>query len=92
MALVMVLPNASMAKEKASRDKIAMVNAAKVSIDQAIKTASEKVSGKVIEAELEKKHKKTVWEVDILTPDGTITEVHVDSDTGEIIDTETKKK
>lgn len=33
-----------------------MAAAAKVTIDQAIKTASEKVSDKVVEAELEKKH------------------------------------
>jgi predicted negative regulator of RcsB-dependent stress response len=39
---------------------IAMAMSAKVTIDEAIKTALENFPGKVIEAELEKKHGKTV--------------------------------
>ncbi len=64
---------------------------AKVTIDQAIKTASEKVPGTVVEAELEKKHGKTVWEVEVLGADGNVTEVHIDAATGAVIDTEAKK-
>jgi uncharacterized membrane protein YkoI len=64
---------------------------AKTTIDQAIKTASEKVPGTVVEAELEKKHGKTVWEVEILGTDGNVTEVHIDAATGAVIDTEAKK-
>ena len=64
---------------------------AKVTIDQAIKTASEKVPGTVVEAELEKKHGKTVWEVEVLGADGNVTEVHIDAATGVVIDTEAKK-
>jgi len=44
----------------------------------------------VIEAELEKKHGKGVWEVEILGADGTVTEVHVDAVTGTVIDVEKK--
>jgi len=65
---------------------------AKTTIDQAIKTASEKVPGTVVEAELEKKHGKTVWEVEVLGADGTVTEVHIDAATGAVIDTEAKKE
>ena len=61
-----------------------------MTIDQAIKTASEKVPGTVVEAELEKKHDKTVWEVEVLGADGKVTEVHIDAGTGTIIDTEAK--
>ena len=68
-----------------------LVKDAKVTIDQAIKTASEKVSGTVVEAELEKKHGKTVWEVEVLGADGNVTEVHIDAATGAVIDTEAKK-
>ncbi|MEY4705452.1 MAG: hypothetical protein RL042_1657 [Nitrospirota bacterium] len=68
-----------------------LVKDAKVTIDQAIKTASEKVPGTVVEAELEKKHGKTVWEVEVLGADGNVTEVHIDSATGAVIDTEAKK-
>jgi uncharacterized membrane protein YkoI len=68
-----------------------LVKDATVTIDQAIKTASEKVQGTVVEAELEKKHGKTVWEVEILGADGNVTEVHIDAATGAVIDTEVKK-
>ena len=68
-----------------------LVKDAKVTIDQAIKTASEKVPGTVVEAELEKKHGKTVWEVEVLGADGHVTEVHIDAATGAMIDTEAKK-
>jgi uncharacterized membrane protein YkoI len=73
-------------------DKVAdLVKDAKVTAEQAIKTATEKVSGTVVEAELEKKHGKTVWEVEILGSDGKITEVHIDAAEGTVIDTESKK-
>ena len=68
-----------------------LVKDAKITIDQAIKTASEKVPGTVVEAELEKKHGKTVWEVEVLGTDGNVTEVHIDAATGAVIDTEAKK-
>jgi len=68
-----------------------LVKDATVTIDQAIKTASEKVPGTVVEAELEKKHGKTVWEVEVLGADGNVTEVHIDAATGAVIDTEAKK-
>jgi len=42
------------------KEKAAMAEAAKVTIDQAAKAATEKTAGKVIEAELEKKHGKVI--------------------------------
>jgi uncharacterized membrane protein YkoI len=68
-----------------------LVKDAKVTIDQALKTASEKVPGTIVEAELEKKHGKTVWEVEVLGADGHVTEVHIDAASGDVIDTEMKK-
>ena len=68
-----------------------LVKDAKVTVDQAIKTASEKVPGTVVEAELEKKHGKTVWDVEVFGADGSVTEVHIDAATGTVIDTEVKK-
>lgn len=67
-----------------------LVKDAKVSIEQAIKTALEKVPGTVVEAELEKEHGKTVWEVEIIGSDGSETEVHIDAADGSVIDTEKK--
>ena len=62
---------------------------AKVTIDQAIKTALDKTPGTVVEAELERKRNKTVWEVEVLGADGKVTEIHIDAATGTIVTTET---
>lgn len=68
-----------------------MAKEAKVTVDQAIKTATEKVQGTVVEVELEKKHDKTIWEVEIVGADGKVSEVHIDAATGAVIDVEEKK-
>lgn len=68
-----------------------MAKEAKVTVDQAIKTATEKVQGTVVEAELEKKHDKTIWEVEILGADGKVSEVHIDAASGAVIDVEDKE-
>jgi uncharacterized membrane protein YkoI len=47
--------------------------------------------GTVVEAELEKKHGKTVWEVEVLGSDGKLTGVHINATSGAMIDTEAKK-
>jgi uncharacterized membrane protein YkoI len=74
--------------EKEKNGKAEMAAAAKVTIDQALKTASDKVPGKVIEAELETKHHKLMWEIDIVTADKKVMEVHIDAETGAVIDVE----
>ena len=73
------------------QELVQMAAQAKVTIDQAIKIASDKQPGRVIEAELEKEHGKAVWEVEVVTPEGKIVEVHIDADSGTIIDIEAKK-
>jgi len=60
-------------------------------IDQAIKTALEKVPGKVVEVELEKKHDTLVWEVEVVTAENKVMEVHIDADSGAVIDVEDEK-
>lgn len=77
-------------KKDEEGDIAALAKDAKVTIDQAIKTATEKVPGTVVEAELEKKHDKTIWEVEVLGTDGKVTEVHIDAASGAVIDTEAK--
>lgn len=77
--------------ENEKNGKAEMADAAKVTADQAVKTALDKVPGKVIEAELEKKHNKLVWEVEVLTADKKVMEVHIDADTGAVIDVEEEK-
>lgn len=87
MGLALVVNGTAWAKSE-TKEKLQMSQNATITIDQAIKTATEKVPGKVIEAELEKEHGKPVWEVEIATADSKIMEVHVDSMTGTIIDVE----
>jgi uncharacterized membrane protein YkoI len=79
-------------KKQEDGDISALAKEATVTIEQAIKTAAEKVPGTVVEAELEKKHGKTVWEVEVLDANGKVTEVHIDAATGLVIDTEPKGK
>ena len=62
--------------------------AAKVSIDEAIRTASETVSGTIIEAALGQNHERLVWAVDVVTSEKQVMEVHIDAETGSVIDVE----
>jgi uncharacterized membrane protein YkoI len=78
-------------KKHESKEIVGMVAKAKVTIDQAIKTALEKVPGKVVEAELEKKHDTLVWEVEVVTAENKVMEVHIDADSGAVIDVEDEK-
>lgn len=92
VTLALVVTSAVSAWSKSKDAKVAeMIKDATVTIDQAIKTGLEKVPGTVVEAEIEKKHGKTVWEVEILGADGKMSEVHIDAATGAVIDVETKK-
>lgn len=77
-------------KKDETKEAVEMSKTAKVTVEQAIKTATEKVQGKVIEAELERKHDRAVWEVEIVGADDKVTEVHIDADSGAVIDTEEK--
>ena len=76
------------ADEKEKNGKAEMAAAAKVTIEQAIKTVSGKVAGKVVEAELAKKYNKLVWEVEVITAENKTIEVHIDADTGAVIHVE----
>jgi len=87
----LAVAGAASADEKEKKGKAEMAAAAKVTIDEAVKTASEKVSGKVIEAELEHKHNKFVWEVEVVTAENKVMEGHIDADTGAVIDVEEDK-
>jgi len=64
-----------------------LVNASSVSIEQAIRVASETRAGTVVEAKLKKKLKKVVWRVKLLTEHGQV-KLFVDGSSGTIIATE----
>ena len=78
-------------KKNESKETVEMAAVAKVTIDQAIKTTTEKIPGKVVEAELEKKHDTLVWEVEVVTAENKVMEVHIDADSGAVIDVEDEK-
>lgn len=78
-------------KKDESKETVEMAATAKVTIDQAIKTALEKVPGKVVEAELEKKHDTLVWEVEVVTAENKVMEVHINAESGAVIDVEDEK-
>ena len=44
--------------------------------------------GKVLEVELEKEHGKVIYEIEILDKNGTVTEIYIDAQTGEILFTD----
>ena len=90
VALSLVLSLPAVAKNvRSSKAKIEMAKAAKVNLGAALAKASDK--GKPIEAELQKKHGKVVWEIEALTADDKLTEVDVDASTGDVVDSEPKK-
>ena len=60
----------------------------KIEVTDAIKAATAKVPGRVIDTELKSKNGKTVWEVDIANADGKAAEVDVDAATGQVLDSE----
>lgn len=75
-------------KETEANRIIAMETSSRITIEGAMKTALEKIPGKVIEAELEKKRDKTVWKVEILTAEEAIMTVSVDAVSGLVMMTE----
>lgn len=90
-ALAFAGPAWSDSKEGKKKGKAEMAASAKVPMEQAIKAAADKAGGKAIEAELEREHGKIVWEIEVITAEGKTVEVHVDADSGEVIDVEDKE-
>lgn len=68
----------------------AMVTSTKITIGGAVETALASTAGQAIQAELEKRGDKTVWNIEILTAEESITAVYVDAVSGEVLLTEEK--
>lgn len=71
------------AKERKNQDKLA--RQATVTKEQARATALQRVSGEVLEEEIEKENGKLVWAFDIRDAGGKIFDVKVDAKTGAIV-------
>jgi len=77
------MPGADVMMKQAEKAKFASIG-----ITQAITAANNHVPGTVLEAEFEAEENQTLWEVEILTDDGILMEVKVDSQTGAILSSE----
>ena len=73
------------------RDKAKKAKVAVIGIAQAIAAANNYVAGTVLEAEFEAEEDQAFWEVEIVTDEGTVMEVKVDSQTGAILSSEEEK-
>jgi uncharacterized membrane protein YkoI len=71
-------------------DVIAMATSTKIAMGGAVETALASTAGQAIQAELEKRGDKTVWNVEILTAEESIRAVYVDAVSGEVLLTEEK--
>ena len=72
-------------KNAAKRDA---VNAAAVTMGDAIQRAEKEVGGKAIEADVDRKRGTYYYDVEIVTPDGTKKEVRIDMKTGDVVKVE----
>ena len=58
---------------------------AKITLDQAMKTALETVQGRILKAELEAENGFLVYSVEVAAPDNTITDVKIDAGSGAVL-------
>ncbi|MBH0203558.1 MAG: hypothetical protein HP496_14985, partial [Nitrospira sp.] len=72
-------------------NKVEKAAAAKVSIDEAIATARENVPGTVIDVELEQKHDRLIWGIEVVTPEKQVKKIHIDAQMRSVIDVEEEK-
>ena len=63
-----------------------LVNSGEImALDDILKIIKQTYPGKLLEVELEKEHKKIVYEVEILGTDGIVREIYIDAKTGKLI-------
>ncbi|MEX0829131.1 MAG: PepSY domain-containing protein [Nitrospirales bacterium] len=61
---------------------------AKLSMEEAIATAKAKFPGQVLEAELENEDGQAVYEIEIASTPGVVTEIKIDAQSGELLGSE----
>ncbi len=57
----------------------------KLSMEEAIATAKTQFPGQVLEAELEREDGQVVYEIEIVSTTGVVTEIKVDAESGELL-------
>jgi uncharacterized membrane protein YkoI len=85
----MAVPAAEIAtteiEDVSDAEKIKWAHATKVSVTEAIKTATAHTPGQVIEAALHAINGRLLYEIEVVTKDGRVVELFVDPRTGKLI-------
>ncbi len=66
-------------------DKAELLKETKITLVEAVEKALTNMKGRAVEAELEKEHGKTVYEIKIIDESGTTREIYVDAHSGNIV-------
>lgn len=66
-------------------DKAELLKETKITLVEAVEKALTNMKGKAVEAELEKEHGKTVYEIKIIDETGATREVYVDAHSGNVV-------
>lgn len=66
-------------------EKSELLKGTNITLVEAVEKALTTVKGKAVDAELEKEHGKTVFEVKIIDENETTREIYVDAHTGEVV-------
>lgn len=66
-------------------DKAELLKDTTITLVEAVEKASTSIQGKAVQAELEKEHGKTVYEVKIIDESGTTREIYVDAHSGDVV-------
>ena len=81
-------PTTEVAEENDTQNQVELAKQAKITEEQATKTALEKVPGTVNEVELEDENGAIVYGFEVVSTDGTQQDVKVDAQTGKIVKVE----
>jgi len=82
LGLIMMISGMVFGSPSHEQVKADMAKATQITIDEAVQTAIKEVPGTVIKAELEKEHGPLMWEIEIVTSEGKVQEVHLDGASG----------
>lgn len=68
-----------------ARKTAALVKAASVTIDEAVRVAVSNVTGTVVDVKLKEKNERVVWRIKLLTAKGRV-KVHIDGRSGKLLE------
>lgn len=70
------------------KDENYSLSNSRISIEQAMAKATELIPGKVVEAEFDVEHNRSIWEVELIGEDKQRYEVEIDANTGDVLSQE----